>query len=150
MNSDKRFNVRAYGIYISEGRLLVTDEYRMGIRMTKFPGGGVEFGEGLADCIMRECIEEFGQPFRVLDHFYTTDFFQPSAFNPAHQLISVYFLVEPEEELKCKVTLKPFEFERETEGAQCFRWISLKDLSEDHFTFPVDKIVVEMIKKKFN
>ena len=27
------------------------------------------------------------------DHIYTTDFFQVSAFNPNHQIISVYYFV---------------------------------------------------------
>lgn len=145
----KKFNIRVYGIYVKDHKVLVTDEYRMGMRMTKFPGGGLEFGEGLADCIVRECMEEFGQEFRVIAHFYTTDFFIPSAFNKAHQLISVYFLVEPVEELKCRLEEKEFAFAEEVDGAQCFRFIPVKDLSEDNLSFPVDKYIVKLIKKEF-
>jgi 8-oxo-dGTP diphosphatase len=149
MTRDKRFNIRVYGIYIDTGKLLVTDEYRMGIRMTKFPGGGLEFGEGLAECIKRECVEEFGQEFNVIDHFYTTDFFQASAFNKDHQLISVYYLVEPVRALSCRLASKAFEFENEVEGAQCFRWLNIDTLSEKDFTFPVDKVVAGMLKQRF-
>jgi 8-oxo-dGTP diphosphatase len=145
----KRFNIRSYGIYIADGKLLVTDEYRMGSRMTKFPGGGLEFGEGLADCILRECMEEFGQEFRIVEHFYTTDFFQASAFDPDHQLISVYYQVEPLESLRCNITSKEFEFDEEIEGAQVFRWINIDTLSPDHFTFPIDKHVSIMVREKF-
>ncbi len=141
-----RFNIRAYGLYLKDDAVLVTDEFRMGMRMTKFPGGGLEFGEGLADCVIRECMEEFGQSFRILSHFYTTDFFQASAFDNS-QLISVYYLVQPENELLCKLTTKPFQFDVESEGAQCFRFISLDELDEEHLTFPVDKHVVRLLKK---
>src|SRR4051812_1097228 len=80
------FNVRVYGILINEqGQVLVTDEIHYGQRMTKFPGGGLQFGEGIVDCLKRECVEELGLEVNVQEHFYTTDFFQLSAFNPKHQ-----------------------------------------------------------------
>lgn len=148
MNS-KKFNIRAYGLYLKDDSILVTDEFRMGMRMTKFPGGGLEFGEGLADCIKRECIEEFGQEFRIVSHFYTTDFFQPSAFDPSHQLISVYYLVEPVDDLTCKLVTTAFSFDNEVDGAQCFRFIPLKDLTEEHLTFPIDRHVVRMLLENY-
>lgn len=143
------FNVRAYGLYVKDDSILVTDEFRMGMRMTKFPGGGLEFGEGLLDCIRRECVEEFGQEFHVLSHFYTTDFFQASAFNSKQQLISVYYLVEPVGELKCPVTKVAFSFEHEAEGAQCFRFIPFDKLNENDLTFPVDRHVARLLLETF-
>ena len=44
-----QFNIRVYGLWIREGRILVTDEFRLGTFMTKFPGGALEFGEGTID-----------------------------------------------------------------------------------------------------
>ena len=42
-----KFNVRVYGILINEkNQLLVSDEYDFGFPHTKFPGGGLEYGEG--------------------------------------------------------------------------------------------------------
>lgn len=36
-----RFNIRVYGILINkQNEVFVTDEYRMGLTFTKFPGGG--------------------------------------------------------------------------------------------------------------
>lgn len=149
---DKRFNIRVYGIFIHNGSLLLTDEYRMGMEMTKFPGGGMEFGEGPEDCIRRECLEEFGQEFEIGSHFYTTGFFQESAFNKNHQLISIYYMVKPLEELRCKVCTQPFLFEKKEEGAQIFRWKKLGELIPEDLTFPVDRIVaeklIEMYRKK--
>ena len=61
--------------------------------MSKFPGGGMKFGEGPEDCIRREAIEELGQAIEILEHFYTTGFFQKALFYDDHQLISIYYLI---------------------------------------------------------
>ncbi len=144
MEKEKLFNIRIYGIIINdEKKILVADEKRFGISFTKFPGGGLEFGEGTIDCLKRECLEELGQEIEVSEHFYTTDFFQESAFNKNHQLISIYYLIK---------TIKPFiEVIPETclPEKESFRWIPLKDLSADIFRFPIDKIVAEKLKEKF-
>ena len=59
----KRFNVRVYGILINESdELLVSDELIKGIQFTKFPGGGLEWGEGIQSCLEREFMEELNQP----------------------------------------------------------------------------------------
>ena len=140
-----RFNIRVYGIWIDSGRVLVTDEYRMGYEMTKFPGGGLEFGEGPEDCILRECLEEFGQEFEIERHFYTTGFFQQSAFSKSDQLISIYYLVKPKDPCRFKISGSKFDFPERIDGAQAFRWIPLEQLSPDDLTWPVDKVVAEML-----
>lgn len=147
-----RFNIRVYGILLSDdkSKVLVTDEFRLGMDITKFPGGGLEFGEGTIDCIKRECMEEFGQEFIILDHFYTTDFFQVSAFNKNDQLISIYYLITPKDKHQFLVSEKPFSFKEKVDGAQIFRWISLEIISADDFTFPVDKKVAEMLRMQID
>ena len=53
------FNIRVYGILLNEQQqLLVSDEYIRGGYYTKFPGGGLEYGEGTRDCLKREFKEE--------------------------------------------------------------------------------------------
>jgi ADP-ribose pyrophosphatase YjhB (NUDIX family) len=90
----KHFNIRVYGLVISDtGEVLLTDEFQLGQKMTKFPGGGLRFGEGPADCMLREALEEFGQEVEIVEHFYTTDFYQRSFFFPDHQLISIYYII---------------------------------------------------------
>ena len=85
------FNIRVYGLVINDREeLLVTDEFRAGMKMTKLPGGGLIWGEGIHDCLKREFKEELNCSIDILEHFYTTDFFQISAFNNEHQLISIY------------------------------------------------------------
>ncbi|MFM9052846.1 MAG: NUDIX domain-containing protein [Bacteroidota bacterium] len=118
------FVVRVYGIYHEPGLgYLVSDEFIFGRHVTKFPGGGLEFGEGTIDCLRREMMEETDQEFEVLDHLYTTDFFVPSAFNDSLQVISVYYRMRPIGTLKVKTASVPFAFSKLEEGAQTFRWI---------------------------
>ena len=111
--------------------------------MTKFPGGGLEFGEGLADGLKREFKEELNIDVKIGELFYINDFLQVSSFNPKDQLILVYYSVK----VKCgeiKSTKIPFNFE--TEEPQCFRWLDVDQLMENDFTFPIDKEVVKKLK----
>lgn len=145
MLSGNYFNIRVYGICIENDHLLVTDEYAMDMFMTKFPGGGLEFGEGTIDCLKRECREEMGLEIKVNGHFYTTDFFQPALFFEKTQLISIYYTFELPAEHNIKFTSRKFDFEVLQNGAQIFRWVPLSLLNPDEMTFPIDKIVVEKL-----
>ena len=107
--------------------------------MRKFPGGGLKFGEGLKDCIKREWKEETGTNLLEIEHFYTTDFFQVSYFNPEEQIISVYFLVRPESE----------DFQAKENNLKLVKF-PLTQLTEDMLTFPIDKYVLSLLQKKFN
>ena len=74
------FNIRVYGVLVNEQKqVLVADEYIRGGYYTKFPGGGLEFGEGTRDCLKREFMEEMNLSVSVDDHIYTTDYFQCQA-----------------------------------------------------------------------
>lgn len=143
--SVSKFNIRVYAILIQENKILVTDEYRFGRYITKFPGGGLEFGEGTVECIKRECLEELGQEVEVISHFYTTDFFQVSAFNSEQQIMSIYYLVLPVKTLGIKISDKKFDFPELKEEAQSFRFISIAEISPDDFTFPIDKKVAVLL-----
>src|ERR1700748_3832086 len=108
------FNVRVYGFLINEyGEILVSDEQEYGMRFTKFPGGGLEYGEGLTDGLKREFIEECNLDVEIVSHFYTTDFFVKSAFNDS-QIISVYYLVKNIMPINLVIKNKPFDFDRDT------------------------------------
>ena len=90
-----QFNIRVYGFLVDNGNVLVTDEFRLGIFMTKFPGGGLQFGEGTIDCLKREFMEELGTPIEIVSHYYTTDFYQPTTLLPSDmQLFNIYYLVK--------------------------------------------------------
>jgi len=150
-----RFNVRVYGILMNDKKeVLVSDEYIRGNYYTKFPGGGLEYGEGTRDCLKREFLEEMNLKIEVGNHLYTTDFFQQSAFNPEHQIISIYYLVKPLEEISVRLNKNAFEFDEhqmvqynQHNETESFRFIDWNDLTEDSVTLPIDKIVVRMLKE---
>ncbi len=146
--SIRHFNIRVYGLVINENNeVLLTDEYLLNQKMTKFPGGGMKFGEGPSDCIKREAREEFGQDIEIIDHFYTTDFFQKSYFHKDHQIISIYYLIRFKEDIRFKISTVPFDFKELKNGSRSFRWIKIKDLSDDVLTLPIDRHVASLLKK---
>lgn len=148
-----QFNLRVYGVLLDEQKgLLVSDEYIRGKYYTKLPGGGLEFGEGTRDCLKREFMEEMNLKIEVLDHLYTTDFYQESAFRPGDQIISIYYTVKPLEPIAVRLSDLEFDFDEEqmakynqTNEIETFRFIEWSKLSERCMTLPIDKIVVKMV-----
>ncbi|MDB5133873.1 MAG: hypothetical protein JWP37_476 [Mucilaginibacter sp.] len=139
------FNVRVYGLLINEqNEVLISDEQEYGMRFIKFPGGGLEFGEGLPDGLKREFVEECNLEIEIIRHFYTTDIFVKSAFNDS-QVISVYYLVKNISPLNFTVKTIAYDFDGEGDVLQSFRWISLANLQPDDVTFPIDKHVVKLL-----
>ena len=105
------FTIRVYGLLVNEKKqVLVSDEYIRGNYYTKFPGGGLEFGEGTRDCLKREFKEEMDLEVEVGEHIYTTDYYQQSAFNAADQLISIYYFAIPMEVITFPLTHSKFDF----------------------------------------
>ncbi|MFO8235008.1 MAG: NUDIX domain-containing protein [Bacteroidales bacterium] len=142
----KGFNIRVYALIINkEKQILLSDEFQLGMKMTKFPGGGLKAGEGTIDCLKREAMEEFGQEIEVLDHYYTLDYFQPSIFYSEYQLISIYYKAQFTEKIKFEVSERPFDIPELKNGSISFRWKSLTKLKEEDMTLPVDKKVVRML-----
>lgn len=148
----KVFTVRVYGIMINEQhQVLVSDEYIRGGYYTKFPGGGLEFGEGTLECIIREWKEELDQDVEVVEHIYTTDFFQISAFDNSSQIISIYYLVKPVSPFTKPVLANPFDFEipegvTQVEGV---RWIDWDSFSAETVTLPIDKVLAALVKERY-
>jgi 8-oxo-dGTP diphosphatase len=151
-----RFNIRVYGLLINEQKqVLVSDEFIRGNYYTKFPGGGLEYGEGTRDCLKREFLEEMNLAVEVGDHIYTTDFFQLSAFHPDHQIISIYYLAQALEPISVRLSNTPFDFDpvqlaiyEERKEIETFRFIDWNDFSADSVTLPIDKIVARMVREK--
>lgn len=151
-----RFNLRVYGILINDQKqLLLSDEFIRGQYFTKFPGGGLEFGEGIRDCLKREFMEELNLRVEVGDHIYTTDYFQESAFRPGDQIISIYYYVTPLEPLAVRLSDKEFDFDenqltiyKEKGEIETFRLIDWAHLSENTVSLPIDKIVVRMLLER--
>ncbi len=148
------FTVRVYGILLdNKNRILVSDEFIRGNYFTKFPGGGLEFGEGTRDCLKREFMEETGLDITVGAHIYTTDIFQMSAFNSKHQIIAVYYYVHSNVDKDIEVKTTKFDFAPEAINnpngqAEVRRWIPLETITPADVDLPLDKIVVSIIAPK--
>ena len=125
----RRFNVRVYFFLVEgeggftdispEDRVLISDEWIGGRRCTKWPGGGLEFGEGPRDCAQREALEELGQAIelgQVLCYYYLARLKGPAAF---------------------RMATEPFDFEGD--AVQSFRWEKAGDLNPEAFSFGTDR-----------
>lgn len=135
----KRFNIRVYGVCINKrNEVLLSNETHQELAFTKFPGGGLEWGEAPIDCLKREFKEEFDLDIEVGDLIYLTDFFQVSAFSENDQVISIYYAVHVDENLVDEVINK-------NESEEKLQWLYTELLDPDLFTFPIDKKVAQII-----
>lgn len=141
MERINRFNIRVYAIVINRfNQVLLSKEHIRGNDYIKFPGGGLEFGEGIADALRRELREELNADILHSEHFYTTDFFQQSAFLPTDQIISVYYKVSvPDADA---LSLE----NPDDDALQGFFWVPIPDLLPEHVTLPIDKLVVQKLR----
>lgn len=142
------FNVRVYGILRTENdEVLITDERTQSVSFTKFPGGGLEYGEGLIDALKREFIEECNLKIEIVRHIYTTDFYEKSSFNNS-QIISVYYEVKALEDLNIDLKSTPFDFDNNTiaDKLEVFRLVNIKSLNIDNLTFKTDQKALEEFK----
>ncbi len=145
----KRFNIRVYGIWINDRQQILVSDERIGdFKFTKFPGGGLEFGEGIKDCLIREWKEELNIDIEVGNHIYTTDFFQLSAFDQTSQIISIYYNVRPID-AKPLIDLRERVFDFHGNGHEeiTFRQLPLQQFSAMDVSLPIDKIVATLITK---
>lgn len=157
-SSPGSFNIRVYGVLINEQKqVLVSDEYIRGNYYTKFPGGGLELGEGTRDCLKREFKEEMDLEVEIGEHLYTTDFYQESAFNPSHQIISIYYMASALEDIKVPLRTQEFDFDERqmevyhrTKMTETFRFISWDNFSAESVTLPIDKVVASLLKERFS
>lgn len=145
-----KYTIRVYMLILNDAKeILLSDEFQLDMKMVKFPGGGMEYGEGPVDCLRREAREEFGLSLINIKHFYTTEHYQKACFYDDHQLISIYYTADLEGDLGDRISNKPFDFPELTNGQQSFRWAALKDLEEENLSFPIDQIALRLLKREF-
>jgi len=135
----KPFNVRIYGLAVHQSRLLLLREPFMGELIVKFPGGGLEFGEGTRECLKREFKEELNLDIRIGRHIYTQDFFMPSALNPKEQILMIYYRVFVDDVSQLKLN--------DSEIKELI-WVDLESFSKDLLSLPSDRLVAEMFLER--
>lgn len=129
------FNVRVYGIVINgQQEVLLSEEQYGKHHFVKFPGGGLNYGEGTIECIHREFEEELGLSIKHCTHFYTTDFFQKSMLDDT-QIISIYYLVE----------LEAGQQVPETSDTGILYFHPINAALEAKLGLPIDKVVGRML-----
>ncbi len=133
------FNVRVYGICIKNACILINEELIKGKKIIKLPGGGLQYGEGTIDCLKREWREELDLDIEIKQHFYTTDFFQASAYDNS-QIISIYYIVNAN---------VPDKIINKLENERTF-WLPFEQFTESTFTLPIDKHVASLIIKNMH
>lgn len=134
-----KINVRVYATAVKDRKVLVLYEEYAGEHLMKLPGGGLEFGEGLLDCLKREFEEELNVRINIKSHLYTQEEFLVSRFRENEQLLTVYYEVEIEDENEFLILDPCIE---KTE------WIPI-DISENPFQLPIDRIAFEKLKEKY-
>ena len=133
-----KLNIRVYATAIKDEKVLVLHEEYAGEQLMKLPGGGLEFGEGLLDCLHREFEEELNVKINILGHLYTQEDFVVSRFRDNEQLLTVYYLVEIIDENDFLIMDPCIE---KTE------WIPI-NTDENPCILPVDKIAFEKLKER--
>lgn len=148
-----KFNVRVYALIINENKeILLSDEIRNGYSFTKFPGGGIEFGEGILDGLKREILEELNSEIENAEFFYFNDFFQKSVLSNEDQIIAFYYLVTLKNPYLGKENNLDFnKNESQTLGnIELFRWADIHGISSSDLSFPIDKEVMLKLKDRLN
>ena len=143
----ERFNIRVYLLLFDEygDSLLLSDEIVRGEYYTKFPGGGLEYGEGILDCLQREAREEFGQEVEVLRQFHVSETFQRSTFAHEDQLVCIYYECRLPRDRngrrrpRFRIAARPYDFVDFREREESFRWRRLDQIDADELSLPLDR-----------
>lgn len=134
-----KINVRVYATIVKDNKVLVLHEEYVGEQLMKFPGGGLEFGESVLECVQRELDEELNIKVKNIEHLYTQEDFLVSKFRNSEQLLTIYYLAEMIDENELLILDRCIDK---------IEWVSL-ETKENPFPLPIDKIVFDVLKKKF-
>lgn len=86
-----RLRLRTCGLCLQSDEVLLIKHCMPAGDVWLPPGGGVEFGESVTQCLQREFKEETGLDIRVGEYLFTTEFIHP----PLHA-IELFFQVQIE------------------------------------------------------
>lgn len=129
--------VRVYGfLENAQGQVLVSAERFRGKPLIKYPGGGVEWGEGIREALVREFQEELQLDVAVGDLVFFNEFPVVSAFDPEVQVFSFFYRV---------TAVGPMSFATQNtvavpaEDGERAVWVSKAELTNVPFTYPIEQ-----------
>jgi len=140
-----RFNVRVYGLLAQSGSILLSNELIAGSAYLKFPGGGLEYGEGPEEAVVREFMEEAGLRVKVIRPVHITGNFVQSAFRTNDQVLGVYYEVEAIDVADFP-TIAPAIDEVMRTGQQLY-WVPLNEIGPDNLSFEIDRAALEAYRR---
>jgi 8-oxo-dGTP diphosphatase len=140
-----KFNIRVYGLWIKNQKVLISHENIDGFKMTKFPGGGLEFGEGVVDCLKREFREELGVELVKLSLLHVSNRFIKSSFKNNEQVVAVHYLVKSNQEISNYNIVHPTGVGK-LNSIQ-FVWSEINKELHDSLTFEMDKEALDSFNK---
>ena len=150
----RRFNVRVYFFLLDrplignrpdpESQVLLSDEFLSGKNCTKWPGGGLEFGEGPQDCAHREALEELGQDICLGPLIHATGNFVRSSWRGEEQVLCQYYLATLKEPPAFRVSAQPFDYP--SPNVESFRWTPLHSVTQEDLSFEVDRDALSTLK----
>lgn len=129
--------VRVYGfLENAQGQVLVSAERFRGKPLVKYPGGGVEWGEGIREALVREFQEELHLDIEVGELVFFNEFPVISAFDPKVQVFSFFY---------CVSAVGPLSFATHStvavpdEDGERAVWVSKAELANVPFTYPIEQ-----------
>jgi 8-oxo-dGTP diphosphatase len=93
MQKVSQFRIALYGVFVADGKVLMTETQVPSGSIMNFPGGGLELGEAPLDAIHREFQEETGLEIKVQKLLFCSERFQQNPEYPHEQLMHIYFEV---------------------------------------------------------
>lgn len=149
-NTNKRFTVRVYAVFLNnKSQILLCDEKFGKHDICKFPGGGLEWGEGTLECLTREIKEELDMEVEVNELFHVTDYFQEAFHDANKQVVNIYYksrLLSIENFPTCDHSQFP---DKEGDGNQFIRWVDLDTFNLSQLTFETERQVLRKILTNF-
>lgn len=121
--------------------VLVSEELILGNKYTKFPGGGLVFGEGTVTALKREFVEELAMEINIVKHIYTADFFVNSKFQPNTQVLAIYYEVESKHPYP--IENKPLAVQTVLDDLPSFHWLALADFPIQKLSFETDRKAIQ-------
>ena len=139
------FNIRVYALIVKNNRLLISEEQHGAFFLRKFPGGGLQFGEGVLQALHRELKEELDADVDSASLLCITEDFVVSFLNNKQQVIGVHYLVDLKQDYSDEF-LNNNHLELENGHIQ-FKWVLIDSLTAEDFTSSVDKSAFEKLKQ---